>query len=175
MTPKLTDIDHIGPARAESLGEAGIGAVEAVATASDDELAAALGDSVPVDEVQESATELIAASDTDPTYEFDYDLSADQRRHLIAALIEEEVTARRRNDAGLRKTVSDMVDQVIDDAGPYEFTYEQLNAGYRATNNMESEYRGTRGLSSFITEIHELSSAFQAARQEMRAQREATA
>lgn len=196
MTTDLTEIDGVGPASAEKLESDGYESVADVADADpdalDDLVPAASGDEIVSNAQDEAALgnesdEAVAdeaeavedddVSDTDePETESETDdgpevftlepgFSTDQENHLISALIDEEVKSRRRNNSSRLEDTQGAIAQIR--AGePYELTLDQLSIAYTATNQLESEYRGTRGLASFVSEVRELSQYFQNARRQ---------
>lgn len=168
---ELTDIEGVGPSYAETLHEAGYDSAEDVAGADPDELDA-LVDTVSGDELvarAQSEGDVDDDTDEDPaktqTYEFSPGLSENQQHHLIAALVEEEIKARRTNDNSRVEVTQDIMAQVRD-GEPYNLTLQQLSIAYTGTNQLEGRYRGTRGLSNLIAEIREITQVFQEARKE---------
>jgi len=186
----LTEIDGVGPSYAEELEEAGYESAEDVADAdpealdglltatSGEELVssaqdeAVLGDDgEPESETSVDETEVEVEEDesedeeTEEVFSLEPGFTEDQEHHLIAALINEEITSRRRNNSTRLEDARGAIRQVR--AGePYELTLKQLSIAYTGTNQLESEYRGTRGLASFVSQIRDLSEYFQQARQE---------
>lgn len=186
MTTDLTDIDGVGPSYADDLDDAGYESAEDVAdadpedvddvlpTTSGEDLVAVAKSEVQTEddedvEVEENESDDDTGADDDPAkeeyFELDTDFSEDQEHHLIAALVNEEVKSRRRNNRD-RLDASREAIETVRDGQPYEFTLQQLSIAYTATNQLESEYRGTRGLASFVSEVRELTQFFQQARQE---------
>lgn len=184
---ELTEIDDVGPSRADDLQEAGYDEAEDVADADPDDLdgmfgttsgdalvsnaqdATSLGDEV-VDEVVEEVVEESEdeGADEDPakteTHTLEPGFSTDQEHHLMAALVNQEISARQSNNAGRKEAAHDAIEQVRD-GEPYEFTLEQLSLAYTGSNQLEAEYRGTRGLSPLVGEIRGVRDVFQNARQ----------
>lgn len=174
MTTDLTEIDGVGPSYAEELSEAGYESAEDVAEADEDELDKLIG-TINGSDLRASATDLVGdqgqsdgqeQSVDDDTVEFDMDLSTDQRNHLIKALVNEEIRARKTNSKSEVESAKEAIEMVIEGEPPYQFTRQQLDAGYRSTNQLESEYRSQRGVGSFTTQIRHLNQAFQQARKE---------
>lgn len=184
---ELTEIDEVGPSRAEDLEEAGYETAEAVADADTEDVdglfgttsgqtlvenaqdATTLGDDVPDDVEEEAADESEEDETTDPAKEETFTLEPDfddtQEYHLIAALVNQEIAARRTNNSDRLEAVQGALAEVR--AGePYELTLQQLSLGYTGINQLESEYRGTRGLADFVGGIREVRNVFQSARQE---------
>jgi hypothetical protein len=189
----LTEIDGVGPARAEDLEDEGYDSAEDVADADPDELdelftstsgedlvSSAQDETVLGDDVEDAAEEsdedesedteeVEAEDDEDPakteTFTLEPGFDDTQEYHLMAALVNEEVKARRTNNAGRLEATQDALAQVR--AGePYEFTMAQLSIAYTGTNQLESEYRGTRGLAQFVGGVREIRNVFQNARQQ---------
>jgi hypothetical protein len=183
----LTEIDDVGPSRAADLEDAGYETAEAVADADPDDVdglfgttageslvanaqeATTLGDDVPDDVEEQAADESEDDTISDPAKEETYVLEPGfddtQEYHLIAALVNQEIAARRTNDPGRLDAVQGALAEVR--AGePYELTLQQLSLGYTGINQLESEYRGTRGLADFVGGIREVRNVFQSARQE---------
>lgn len=186
MVTDLTDIDDVGPSRAEDLEDEGYETAEAVADADPAELddvfgttsgenlvsnaqdATALGDDVAVVE-EEADAESEDESTDDPaktqTFTLEPGFDDTQEYHLIAALVNQEIAARRTNNPDRLEAVQGALAEVR--AGePYELTLQQLSLGYTGINQLESEYRGTRGLADFVGGIREVRNVFQSARQE---------
>lgn len=179
----LTEIGGVGPSYAEDLQEAGYDSAEDVADANGEEIDTIIdtGDGAEivsnaqdevtvgddVDVVEEEADEEDADDnpDTSEYYTFEPGFSDEQEHHLIAALVNEEVNARRRNNAGRLAATQEAI-RSVREGEPYEFTLEQLTVAYTATNQLQSEYRGTRGLSNFVSNVREVSQFFQTARQD---------
>jgi hypothetical protein len=165
----LQEIDGIGPSYAEELEANGFDDAEAVAEADPDDIDEML-DSLDGHQVVEAATAEVESDEDDEdddtgVYEIEPDFDEDQRNHLIRALVTQEVQARRRNDSSRAEAIRDAIGQVIE-GEPYEMTMEQLDAAYTGANQLESEYRGTRGLGSFTTKIRGIRNTFKDARQE---------
>lgn len=166
----LQEIDQIGPSYAEELESAGYDSAESVASADADELDGVLdtldGETIvsnAEDEVEE--TEEAEEEDDAGPFVLEPGFDEDQRNHLIRALVTEEVQARRRNNSDRAEAVRDAIQTVID-GEPYEFTMGQLDVAFRGTNQLEAEYRGTRGLGSFTTKVRAVRDTFKDARQE---------
>lgn len=182
----LIDIDGVGPSYAEDLEDAGYESAEDVAdadaealddlipTATGEEIVAnaqdeaALGapeDEEPAEEAVEDDEESESEDDGEETFTLEPGFSEEQENHLMYALINEEVTSRRRNNAARLERAQGAIRDVR--AGePYEFSLKQLSIAYTGTNQLESEYRGTRGLSSFVSKVRAMTQYFQAKRQE---------
>lgn len=159
----LTDINGVGPSYAEELSNNGYESVQDVADADADELDELIA-TIDGNEVVENATALADVDDSDDSgdeaFEIDPDFDDDQERHLIAALVAEEIRRRKTNDLEGRSVVTDAIDQVR--AGqPYEFTMDQLDATYRAVSQLEKQYRSERGISQFTTKIRNMKTYFQ--------------
>jgi len=187
---ELTEIDDVGPSRAEDLQEAGYDDAEDVADADPDDLdglfgttsgdalvsnaqdATSLGDDVEVVEEVEEEIKAGPVDDEDEevedpakteTHTLEPGFSTDQEHHLTAALVNQEISARQSNNAGRKEAAHDAIEQVRD-GEPYEFTLEQLSLAYTGSNQLEAEYRGTRGLSQLVSEIRGVRDVFQDAR-----------
>jgi len=159
---ELTNIDGVGPSYAETLVDEGYENAEAVATATPDELDGVL-ETASGETLVENAGDVVGDEDTDSSQantELTPGFSDEQCYHLISALVDEEVTARQQNDGGQLDLIQSMIEQVRT-GEPYTFTLEQLSVGYRATNNLESKYRGMRGMGTFVSEIREINQFFQ--------------
>lgn len=181
----LSDIDGVGPARAETLQEAGYETIHDVATADEDELDEALGSGAtastiieaaqeedeeeanfePADETEEVESEddeeveveeddVEAEPDGDSDDGYRFDLNRNQQNHLLRALVEQEVNARRTNQPGRVEAVLDAIEEVRS-GEPYDLTEQQLNLMYSGINQLENEYRGLRGISGFTSEVRD--------------------
>lgn len=178
---ELTEIEGVGPSYAEDLEDAGYETAEDVAdadpsdvddiipTTSGEEVVSNAQDGAALGEPDHEEPIVETEDDTDDfgpeTYTLEPDLSAAQENHLIYALINEEVQARRRNNASRHDDVTRAIDDVKG-GEPYVFTYEQVSIAYTAMNQLENEYRGTRGLSTFVSDIRDVAQYFQQKRQE---------
>lgn len=182
----LTEIDGVGPSYADDLADNGFESAEDVAAADPDDLDGILpttsGERLvdnaehaiqPTDNSDDETADTDESDDTgddaDPAkttyHEFEPDFTEDQEHHLMAALINEEVKSRRRNNADRLDATREAI-ATVREGEPYSFTLEQLSIAYTATNQLESEYRGTRGLASFVSEVRAINTFFQSARQE---------
>lgn len=173
---QLTEIDGVGPSYAEDLQEAGFDSAEDVASA-DVEALDALLDTASGEELKGNASAEVGPEDgtdddgeaVDPAktevFEIDAGFSDTQEYHLIAALVNQEVDARRSNSLDRLESVQDALAEVRDGA-PYELTLNQLSIAYTGVNQLESEYRGVRGLADFVGGIREVRNVFQDARRE---------
>jgi hypothetical protein len=192
----LTDIDGVGPSYAEDLEDEGYESAEDVADADpdalDDIIPTATGEEIVSNaqdeaalgtpESESTAEETVEdeaeaeSEDTEEAVEENEDdgaevftlepgFSEDQEHHLITALVNEEITSRRRNNTDRLEDARGAIRQ-IRQGEPYELTLKQLSIAYTGSNQLESEYRGTRGLASFVSQIRDVSSYFQQARQE---------
>lgn len=183
---ELTDIDSIGPSRADDLRDAGYDSAEAVAdadpsnldelfgTASGDELvsnaqdATALGDTVPDDtddDADDGDDEVADDDESVETFTLEPGFSDTQEYHLIAALVDQEISARRSNNTDRLEQTQDAIASVRT-GEPYEMTLKQLSIAYTGINQLESEYRGTRGLGQFVGGVRDIRNVFQNARKE---------
>lgn len=169
---QLTEIDEVGPSRADDLEEAGYKTAESVADADPDELDGMFG-TASGEELVSNAQDATEESDTDDTddpaktetFTLEPGFDDTQEYHLIAALVNQEISARQTNDPDRLEAVQGALAEVR--AGePYELTLQQLSLGYTGINQLESEYRGTRGLADFVGGIREIRNVFQSARQE---------
>lgn len=167
---ELTEIDGVGPSYAESLTEQGYDDAEDVAAASPDDIDDADFAALSASDVVDAANEL-TTDDTEPVefeadlIDVDIDLDEDQRNHLIAALVNEEMRARKTNKSGDVRAVKDAIRQIVD-GDDLSVTLDQLNAMYRGVSQLESEYRSQRGVGSFVTKIRNLKDELQSIRQE---------
>jgi len=171
---ELTEIDNVGPSYADDLQEAGYDSAEDVASADVEALDGLVG-TVSGEELKENANDEVGPEDTadgdeqnaDPakteTFEIDPGFSETQEYHLIAALVNQEVDARRSNSLDRLESVQGALAEVRDGA-PYNLTLNQLSIAYTGTNQLESEYRGTRGLADFVGGVREVRNVFQDAR-----------
>lgn len=167
---ELTEIDGVGPSYAETLQDEGYSSAEDVADTDAEDLGVL--DTLTGEELKENAVAVSGddvADDEDPTKEEYYDLepglSVDQENHLIHALVQEEINARASNNADRHEAARNAIIEVKD-GEPYSLTLQQISIAYRATNQLESEYRGTRGLSTFVGEMRQVTNYFQETRQE---------
>lgn len=176
---EISDIEGVGPAYAETLTSAGYDSAEAIADENSDELdglidtvsggvlkeraeeAAELEETVDSDEETEETE-----SDTDDgPFTLEPDFSVDQENYLMYALLNESTQARRRSNGDRFEAAQEAIEDVKS-GEPYEFTREQLNIAYTATNQLESEHRQTRGLSDLTGEMREMVTYFKEKRQE---------
>lgn len=163
----LTDIDGVGPSYADTLEDMGYDDAESVASADADEVDEAI-DTVTGEELIQNAvdaTEAVEDPAKEEAFTVDAEFSEAQENHLISAFIDQEVQARRTNDADRLQATQDAIRE-IREGQPYELTLQQLSIGYTATNQLESEYRSTRGLSELVGQIRDVRNVFQNARQE---------
>lgn len=169
----LTEIDGVGPSYAEELASNGYTSAEDVAAADADELddvidthnGADLKDAASEVAGPQEDTEDVAEVDDEEYFELDFEISEDQRNHLIKGLVNEEIRARRTNKAADVESAKAAINEVLDGA-PYEFTKQQLDTAYRAVSQLEAEYRSQRGVGTFVTQIRNLKNNFQEARQD---------
>jgi hypothetical protein len=166
----VTEIDRVGPNYATELTDAGFETAEDVANADPADIDAivetASGETIvqnAVDVVTESQTE----SEPTDTRTLDHELSDSVRRHAIAALVAMEIEARRTNNNDQIDLLHDAIAELESDERPYEFTTDQLNELYRGLNEIESQYRSTRGLSDFVGQIVQLRENVQEKRLEL--------
>lgn len=183
---EMTEISGVGPSRAEDLHDAGYEDAESVANADPaelDDMFSTLSGEALVDAAQDAVSgdeqDAVDETDTDEddesadtddtakveTFTFSPGFSAEQEYHLMASLVNEEVDARRRNNKDRLTATQDALESVRS-GEPYEFTLQQLSIGYRAMNQLEAEYRGTRGLSTFVSNVRDIQQFFQDARSE---------
>lgn len=148
----LDDIDGVGPSYAEDLVDAGYESIDDVATADPDDVDGILS-TMSGDELVENAQAL--ADDAGSSGAVLADVSEDQENHLLRALVEQEVQARRTNNAEQVEVVRDAI-ATVKAGAPYELTDTQLDIAYRGVNQLESEYRSTRGIQGFVGDIHAL-------------------
>lgn len=167
---ELESIDGVGPSYATELASAGYDDAEAVASADPDELAGVL-DTMTGEELVSNATDVVdqdeapKSNDTDGPYTLEPDFDPVQEYQLLYALMNEFVKANRTNNIDRTEAALDALDDVRS-GEPYEFTMAQLSIAYTGTNQLESEYRGTRGLSNFVSQMRDVKNVFQAARTE---------
>lgn len=184
----LEEINGIGPGRADTLEEDGYHTAEDVANAKPENIGEIIqaadggeivsnaqaiadkgdidGESVDEEEDDSVEEETEPEEPGDIEVVFDMDLSTTQRNHVIGALLNEEIKTRRTNRRDKRELVQEAVNMFIEGDHPYELTLEQLNTLYRGLNEIESEYRSTRGLSSFVGEIRSVKNEVQELRSE---------
>jgi len=165
---ELTEIDGVGPSYAEELEESGYESAEDVATTDEEELDGVL-DTLSGAELVANASGVAETDDSDPAKEETYTLepgfSVDQENHAINALVSEEINARASNNGDRLEATRGAIIE-LKEGEPYELTLQQISIAYRACNQLESEYRGTRGLSTFVGQMREVTKYFQETRQE---------
>lgn len=162
----LTEIDGIGPSYADDLVDGGFDSAEDVAEADPSEVDAVLAadGSEVVSKARDVTDDPVDDVDDDPAkderYEIDPGLSQNQVGFLLRSLVDQLARAERSNDMERKEAVYDAIDQVLV-GEPYQFTLQQLSLAYTGVNQLENEYRSTRGLSSFVGEINELKGVLQ--------------
>lgn len=168
---ELESIDGVGPSYATELEVAGYDDAEAVALGDPDDLDSVL-DTITGEELVTNAAEVAEvepdtdeASETTQSYTLEPDFDVVQEYQLLYALMNEFVKANRTNNIDRTEAALDALTDVRS-GEPYEFTMEQLSIAYTGTNQLESEYRGTRGLSNFVSQMRDVKNVFQAARTE---------
>lgn len=177
----LTDIDGVGPAYAEELEEAGYNTAEDVASADadtvDDVLASADGaelvqsaravadgeSSVSDEESDSEPSETSHEDADDDLISFAPDFNVDQRNHLISALVDREINARRTNQGGKVESIRETIDVFLGEE-PYRLELDQISTAYTAINQHEQDLRSQRGIAGFISEIRAIKNELQEVR-----------
>jgi hypothetical protein len=171
----LTEIESVGPARADELVAAGYETVPDVANADEDDLDA-LFDTTSGEALVSNAQAVVSDSDEsvgvveggDASVATDdeqvvtiEDVFTDvQEYYLIAALSERATTARRQNNFGRLEDIESLIAS-IRTGGPYELTAEQIAIAYTAANEKMRDFQSTRGISNLVAEIRDVRDTFQ--------------
>lgn len=168
----LTDIEGVGPSRAETLQDAGFDDPEGVASASVDELDGVLGAAANPEEIIDNAAEVAGGNNEDRSDTRELELpDRDSALYLIKGLVDEKVRLERRNEYEKSDEVSDLVVRLFDDVGPDGGTItvdiDDLSVLYTSVRNIEQEFQGTRGVTDRVGMLRDLRITIQDYRDEL--------